>query len=96
MAQKVSEINVNDISNYLRLVEPSEADNTFIQTCIEVAKSYIKNYTGVEDLDEHTDFTIVVYLLCQNMYDERTTQIDDDRLNTVFATILGFHRVNLL
>lgn len=96
MAQKVSEITVNDISNYLRLVEPSEADETFIENCIEVAKKYILNYTGVEDLDEHTDFTIVVYLLCQDMYDTRTIQVDNDRLNTVFATILGFHRVNLL
>lgn len=96
MAQKVSEITAVEIANYLRLVEPSEADQAFIENCIDVAKTYIKNYTGVEDLDEHEDFTIVVYLLCQDMYDTRTIHIDSDKLNTVFETILGFHRVNLL
>lgn len=92
----VSEITVSDIANYLRLTEVSEADENFIGKCLEVAKEYIKNYTGVEDLDEHTDFVIVVYLLCQDMYDTRTIHVDSDKLNTVFATILGFHRLNLL
>lgn len=93
---KVSEITVSDVVNYLRLYETSEQDENFIQNCIEVAKSYIKNYTGVEDLDTNTDFVIVVYLLCQDMYDTRTINIDNNKLNTVFETILGFHRVNLL
>ena len=93
---KVSEITVNDIADYLRLYEVSSKDETFIGNCIEVAKAYIKNYTGVDDLDQNTDFVIVVYLLCQDMYDTRTIHIDSDKLNTVFETILGFHRVNLL
>ena len=96
MAQKVSEITTADVANYLRIVDPSTADETFINNSIEVAKAYIKNYTGVEDLDQHEDFTIVVYLLCQDMYDTRTIHIDGEKLNTVFETILGFHRKNLL
>lgn len=93
---KVSEITVSDIANYLRLTEVSEADQNFIGNCLDVAKAYIKNYTGVEDLDENADFVIVVYLLCQDMFDTRTINIEDNKLNTVFDTILGFHRVNLL
>lgn len=93
---KVSEITVSDIANYLRLTEVSEADENFISSCLEVSKEYIKNYTGVEDLDENADFVIVVYLLCQDMYDTRTINIDNGKLNIVFDTILGFHRVNLL
>lgn len=93
---KVSEITVSDVANYLRLYETSEQDENFIENCIEIAKSYIKNYTGVDDLDEYNDFVIVVYLLCQDMYDTRTLYVDSDKLNTVFSTILGFHRVNLL
>jgi len=93
---KVSEITVSDIANYLRLTEVSEADNGFIQNCIDVAKEYIKNYTGKEELDDNADFVIAVYLLCQDMYDTRTIHIESDKLNTVFETILGFHRVNLL
>lgn len=94
--KKVSEITVSDIVNYLRLYEVSETDENFIKNCIEIAKQYIRNYTGLEDLDNDTDFVIVVYLLCQDMYDTRTINIDNDKLNTVFKTILGFHRFNLL
>ena len=93
---KVSEITVSDIANYLRLTEVSEADENFITDCLAVAKEYIKNYTGLEELDEKPDFVIAVYLLCQDMYDTRTIHLDSDKLNTVFETILGFHRVNLL
>ena len=95
-AKKVSEITVNDIVNYLRIYETSETDQNFIENCIEIAKHYIKNYTGIEDLDQNTDFVIVIYLLCQDMYDNRTIYVDNEKLNTVFETILGFHRVNLL
>lgn len=95
---KVSEITVSDIANYLRLTEVSQADENFISSCLEVAKAYIKNYTGLEDtdLDKNKDFVIAVYLLCQDMFDTRTINIDNGKLNTVFDTILGFHRVNLL
>ena len=95
MAQ-VSEITVSDIANYLRLTEVSEADEKFIRNCLAVAKEYIKNYTGLEDLESNSDFVIAVYLLCQDMYDTRTIYIDNQKLSTVFETILGFHRVNLL
>lgn len=93
---KISEITVSDIANYLRLTEVSEADETFIENCLAVAKEYIKNYTGLDDLDNNADFVIAVYLLCQDMYDTRTIHIESDKLNTVFETVLGFHRVNLL
>lgn len=98
MAQKVSEITVNDIANYLRLYEVSSADQTFIENCIAMAKEYIKSYTGLDDadLDAHLEFGIVVYLLCQDMFDTRTIKVESAKLNTVFETILGFHRVNLL
>lgn len=96
MPKRVSEITTADIANYLRLDYVSQADETFIETTISVAKAYIKNYTGVVDLDEHEDFTIAIYLLCQQMYDERTVTVEDNKINSVFETILGFHRVNLL
>lgn len=96
MAQKVSEITVSDIANYLRLYEVTEADDKFIKNCLAVAKSYITTYTGREDLDEFDEFVIAIYLLCQDMYDNRTIYVESDKLNSVLDTILGFHRVNLL
>lgn len=47
-------------------------------------------------IDAYEDFTIVVYILCQDMYDNRSLYIDESNLNKVVDTILGMHCTNLL
>ena len=93
---KVSEITVKDIADYIRLSEPSEEDTNFISKCLEFAKAYIKSYTGVEDLDTIAEFGICVYLLCQDMYDNRTIYSEKNAPNKTFETILNLHCGNLL
>lgn len=93
---KVSEITVQDIADYLRLSDPSVEDTNFLKKCLEIAKSYVKNYTGVEDLDTQADFVICVYLLCQDMYDNRTIYSDKGTPNKTFETILNLHCGNLI
>lgn len=94
---KVSEISVQNVVDYLRLNE-GEYDNSFITTLISVSKAYIKSYTGLSDeqVDTHEDFIIVVYILCQDMYDNRTMYVENKNLNRVVETILGMHCINLL
>lgn len=94
---KVSEITVNDIANYLRL-EEDEYIKSELQVLIDVSKSFIKSYTGLKDeeIDEHEDFVIVVYVLCQDMYDNRSLYVDKNNLNKVVDTILAMHSVNYL
>lgn len=93
---KVSEITVQEIADYIRLSDPSEEDIDFLKKCLEIAKSYIKNYTGVEDLDKQADFVICVYILCQDMYDNRTLYSDKTTPNKTFETILNLHNGNLI
>ena len=95
---KVSDITVNDIVEYCRIAEPSEFDNTFISQAIEAAKAYIRSYTGLNDdsIDEHEDFVIVLYILVQDMYDNRSLYTEGKALNNTVETILGMHSVNLL
>lgn len=93
---KVSEITVKDIADYIRLSDVSEEDTAFLGKCLDIAKSYVKNYTGVEDLDSQADFVICVYLLCQDMYDNRTIYSDKNALNKTFETILNLHCRNLI
>ena len=93
---KVSDITVKDIADYIRLSDPSEEDTNFLTKCLEIAKSYIKNYTGVEDLDSQADFVICVYLLCQDMYDNRTIYAEKTAPNKTFETILNLHCGNLI
>lgn len=95
---KVSEMTVSDIVEYCRIAEPSDADNTFISQAIEAAKAYIRSYTGLnnDSIDEHEDFVIVVYILVQDMYDNRSLYTEEKSLNNTVETILGMHSVNLL
>ena len=93
---KVSEITVQEVAEFIRLSEASEEDLNFLKKCLEIAKSYIKNYTGVEDLDEQAEFVICVYLLCQDMYDNRTIYSDKTTPNKTFETILNLHCRNLI
>ena len=107
MVSKVSEITTRDVADYLRLTEYEESD---IETYLNIAKNYISNYTGipewdeyeydddedVETLDSYADFVIVVYVLCQDMYDNRSMYVNGGNINKVVQTILDMHtRVNL-
>lgn len=96
MITKVSEITSKDVADYIRLAEPSDEDNKYLETILKVAKDFIKNNTGQEDLDKYTDFIIVVYVLCQDMYDNRSYYVDNTNVNKVVQTILDMHSVDLL
>jgi len=96
MVTKVSEITTADIAEFIRLGEVSNADEKQLQTFLTVAKNYIANYTALEDLDEYADLVIAVYVLCQDMYDNRSLYIDKNNPNKVVQTILDMHtRCNL-
>lgn len=95
---KVSEITYEDVAEYIRVGELTEDDTNTLNMSIGVAKSYIENYTGrtQEELDNYQDFVIVVLVLCQDMWDNRTLYVDSSNLNHVVSSILDMHSVNLL
>lgn len=96
MVTKVSEITVQDIVDYIRLDEVNNADQEQLKTLLNIAQNYIINYTALNDLDEYSDLVIVVYILCQDMWDNRTMYIDKGTPNKVVQTILDMHtRCNL-
>ncbi len=97
--EKVSEITARSVAEYLRIAELTTADEDYITTLIGVAKDYILKYTGIEDaeaLDAYNDMVIVVYVLCQDMYDNRAMYVDNSNVNKVVDNILGLHQRNLL
>ena len=100
MISKVSEITTRDVANYIRITDYDESE---IGTYLNIAKSYISNYTGIpekseegESLDNYSDFVIVVYVLCQDMYDNRAMYVDKSNINKVVQTILDMHVRNYL
>lgn len=95
---KVSEITVEDIASYIRLGDIDNDEANTLNALLGVAKTFIMNYTGQaeEDLDNYQDFVIVVFILCQDMWDNRALYVDKTNLNKVVETILGMHSINLL
>ena len=95
---KISDITYEDIANYIRLSEVSEDEQNYLTTLINISKDYILNYTGIDEdnLDNYADLIIVVFVLCQDMYDNRSMYVDNSNLNKVVETILGMHQNNLL
>ena len=92
----VSDITYQDIAEYIRLDEVTADDQNTLNNLLNISKSFIRNYTGLLDLDGYPDFIIVVFILCQDMWDNRTLYVDNSNLNKVVETILGMHQVNLL
>lgn len=100
MVSKVSEITIKDVADYIRLDDYEDRD---IETYLNIAKSYISSYTGIpvtseegESLDDFPDFVIVVYVLCQDMYDNRSMYVEKANVNKVVQTILDMHTRNNL
>ena len=109
MVSKVSEITIQDVADYLRLGDYDEIE---IETYLNIAKNYISNYTGIpeanydedeteeteeiETLDSYADFVIVVYVLCQDMYDNRSMYVNSGNINKVVQSILDMHTRNNL
>ena len=96
MVTKVSQIEVDNIADYLRISELDTTLKNELNVYLKVAKKFIKDETGVADLDLHEDFIIAIYVLCQDMYDNRSMYVDKSNINKVVDTILGRHRTNLL
>ena len=103
--EKVSEITVNEIIDYLRLSEVDDQERDLLELYLKIAKNYISNYTGIpegsedkeaETLDSYSDFIIVLYVLCQDMYDNRTMYVDGKNINNTVKTILDMHTRNNL
>ena len=102
MVSKVSEITILNVANYMR-VDMLEYEESDIETYLNIAKNYISSYTGIpvtseegESLDDFPDFVIVVYILCQDMYDNRAMYVDKSNVNKVVQTILDMHTRNNL
>ena len=94
----VSQITAQDVADYLRISEVTTDDTNTLNTLLTVAKTYICQYTGqtLENLDNLSDIIIVVFILCQDMWDNRTLYVDSSNVNKVVESILGLHSVNLL
>ena len=94
----ISQITPQDLADYIRITEVTEDDLNTLNTLLTVAKVYVAEYTGrtIQDLDNYKDIIIVILILCQDMWDNRTLYVDTNNVNRVVESILNLHVVNQL
>lgn len=95
---KVSDITEENIADYLRLDEVTDKEINTLTTLISIAIAFIKSYTGLDDagVDKYPEFIIVVFVLCSDMWDNRTMYVESKDLNRTVQSILDLHSGNLL
>lgn len=97
---KVSEITNKFIADYLRIDFDSASHDEILalDTFINSSIKFISNYTGltIEEMDQHEEISHVVFILCQDMHDNRSYYVDKNNINHVVESILGMHSKNLL
>lgn len=91
----VSQITPEICARYIRL-DASSDDLDDLGMMLTVAKTFVKKYTGVDDLDESSDFVLCVLILVQDQWDNRALYIEKGNLNRTVESILDLHSVNLL
>lgn len=93
---KISEVTIQELKDYAHVYH-NEDDSLFFDI-LAGCKAYIKGYTGLseEKLDTKEDITIALKVLANEMYDNRTFTVENDKVNTVIKSILDMHSINLL
>ncbi|MSS63176.1 head-tail connector protein [Velocimicrobium porci] len=97
---KVSEINTDYLSTYLKLDDPEEETIQELEVMKMAAVELVKSYTGLTEteIEEHEDITIAALVLIGDMYDNRNMYLDykNTKLNKTVMLILDMYSVNLL
>ena len=96
----VSDITVKNLADYLKLDYSSLAEEEILELAafLNAAETFIVDYTGLtlSQIDEHESLTVAIYVLVQDMYDNRTYYVDKNNLNRVVSMILDMNSINLL
>ena len=94
---KVSQIQLNDITEYLRL-ETGQYSDEELTMMLSAAKSFVMSQTGLDKdgLDKHEDISIAVMVLIQDMFENRSMYVEKSNVNKVVESILGMYRTNFL
>lgn len=95
---KVSEVSERELMDYAREYNDDIETTMTFQSILVAGKSYIKNYTGLTEveMDKFPELTIALQVLAVDMYDNRTMIVDKNTPNLTVKSILDMHARNLL
>jgi hypothetical protein len=85
-------ITLND-GDVISVVQKSPAGNVSAPTTVTVDNSPM---ISPPCIDDYEDLTIALWVISAEMYDNRTINVENDKLNFVIRTILDSHSVNFI
>ena|ERR1700752_4489609 len=103
---KISEVTIEDLKAYSHVY--IDDDDALFTNILASVKMYISSYTGlpltqppnipdpVPLVDDFEDLTMALFVLANDLYDNRIYNVDGSDINPIISTILGMHSVNLL
>ena len=94
---KFSEVTIDDLIRYCNAYD-DEGTKKDMKIILEGVKSYIKSYTGLDDdkVDDIEDLTLVLLAISADMFDNREFTIENNKVNSLYKSILDMHSVNYL
>lgn len=93
---KISEVTIEDLKEYSNIYFDEDPKN--LKMILESVKAYIIGYTGltIDKLDTKEDITMALFILANDLYDNRSFTVENDKINPVIESILNMHCINLL
>lgn len=93
---KVSEVTLQNVKDSVGF-SGNDSDALF-KIYMSAAFSFISGYTGLtaEEIDEHEDIAIAYLCLVGDMFLNRYTTVENDKLNPTVKQILSLYAVNYL
>lgn len=92
----ISEITIDNLKKYANVTHTQDDD--LFGIILDSSKAFLCSYTGLEEseLDWHKDLVICMFILSNEMYDNRMITVDSDKISFVMQQLLASHSVNLL
>lgn len=93
---RISEVTLDVLKNYIHVYH--DEDDILLEAIRLGCAKYIEGYTGLapESLDSYEDLTMAYFVLCAEMYDNRSYSVDNHEINAVVKTILQMYATNNL
>lgn len=93
---KVNEITLVDVKSHLK-IDINDEDN-YLQQLILVAESYIKSYTGLDDIkiNEIEELGHVALMIIADLYENRTISVDEKGVHKIYDSMINMYAINLL
>lgn len=96
---KVSDIQVEDVLEYLRIADASDELKGEMKVHLKVAKALVKlngKFESYEDLDNHEEAVGAVFLECAGLYDNKDPEDGTGKENRVLESIYSLRQPDFI